>query len=132
MRNKLLYIPAPFLFISGSKMTETLEQKILHELEELKAENIISLDVRHCTTLTDFMVIASGRSTRHTLAISEHLVENLKAKGIRPLRTEGQNTGEWVIVDFGDVIVHIMQPETREFYELEKLWGEEKAACTSD
>jgi ribosome-associated protein len=91
-------------------------------LDELKAAQVIFLDVRHLTTVTDAMAIASGRSDRHVRAIASAVVEQCKAAGFRPLGVEGEKAGEWVLVDLGDLVVHVMLPRVREFYNLEKLW----------
>jgi ribosome-associated protein len=91
-------------------------------LAELTAPSVVSLDVRHLTSMTDVMVIASGRSDRHVRAVAQTLLERCKQAGFEPLGIEGEAAGEWVLVDLGDVIVHVMQPKAREFYSLEKLW----------
>jgi len=91
-------------------------------LDDLKAQSVLSLDVRHLTSMTDVMVIASGRSDRHVRAVAQALLDRCKEAGFAPLGIEGEAAGEWVLVDLGDVIVHIMQPKVRDFYSLEKLW----------
>ncbi len=91
-------------------------------LEDLKAERIVQLDVAHLTSITDVMIIASGRSDRHVRAISEALLEKCKASGYARLGVEGLKGGEWVLVDLADVVVHVMLPATRDFYDIEKLW----------
>jgi ribosome-associated protein len=91
-------------------------------LDDLKAQSVVSLDVRHLTSMTDVMVIASGRSDRHVRAVAQALLERCKQAGFEPLGIEGEAAGEWVLVDLGDVIVHVMQPKARDFYSLEKLW----------
>ena len=93
-----------------------------HALDDLKAEQVHVLDVRHLTTVTDTMVVASGRSDRHVRAIAGAVVEQAKKAGFRPIGVEGQSSGEWVLVDLADVVVHVMLPRVREFYNLEKLW----------
>jgi ribosome-associated protein len=95
---------------------------VAHALDDLKADNVHVLDVRHLTTVTDTMVVASGRSDRHVRAIAGAVVEQAKKAGFRPLGVEGERSGEWVLVDLADVVVHVMLPRVREFYNLEKLW----------
>jgi len=95
---------------------------VMDVLDDLKAEDIRCLDVRHLTTITDMMVIASGRSDRHVRALADAVVEQCKEFGWRPLGVEGQQAGEWILVDLADVVVHVMLPRTRDFYDLEKLW----------
>jgi len=94
-------------------------------LEEAKAQDIKVMDVRGLTDITDFMILATGTSSRHVNAIADKLVDYMKDHGLRPLGVEGQEEAEWVLVDLNDVIVHIMQADARVFYDLEKLWGEE-------
>jgi ribosome-associated protein len=102
----------------------SLEQVVLNALEDLKAVEIRTLDVHELTTVMDTMVIASGTSDRHVRSLANHVVEKAKAHGFRPLGVEGQQTGEWVLVDLGDVVVHVMLPRVRDFYNLEKLWSD--------
>ncbi len=96
-------------------------------LEELKAENVIELDVSAIASFTDYMIFASGNSTRHVSAIADSVIEAAKAAGRPAQGIEGAEVGEWVLVDLGDVVVHVMLPEVRQYYELEKLWSEELA-----
>jgi ribosome-associated protein len=91
-------------------------------LDDLKGQQITVLDVRHLTDVTDTMVVASGRSDRHVRALADTVVEKCREAGVRPIGVEGEKTGEWVLVDLGDVVVHLMLPRVREFYNLEKLW----------
>jgi ribosome-associated protein len=91
-------------------------------LEDLKARDIQVLDVRGLTSVTDYLLIASGTSNRHVVSIANSVVQVAKEAGQRPLGVEGQDAGEWVLVDLVDVVVHIMQPRVREFYKLEDLW----------
>jgi len=104
------------------KAPKTMPQVVAAALDDLKAVDIIVLDVRHLTTVTDSMVVASGRSDRHVRAIAGAVVEQSKKAGFRPIGVEGERSGEWVLVDLGDVVVHVMLPRVREFYNLEKLW----------
>jgi len=91
-------------------------------LSNLKAQNITILDVQEISSVSDFMVIASGTSNRHVTGIAKNLAEEAKKQGEKPLGVEGEVAGEWVLVDLGTVIVHVMQPQVRDFYQLEKLW----------
>lgn len=110
--------------------TETLKQIVIEALEEIKGIDIRALDVHDKTSVTDIMIVASGNSNRQVKALADSVIEHCKAQGIIILGTEGVETGEWALVDLGDVVVHIMQPSIRDFYNLEKLWGEESPAAT--
>ncbi len=101
---------------------DRLVRLILDTLDDMKAERVTDLDVRHLTTVTDHMIIASGRSDRHVRAIADALLERCEEAGIEPLGVEGQEAGEWVLVDLADAIVHVMLPRVREFYNIENLW----------
>lgn len=103
--------------------TPAVSELVLAVLDDMKAQSTTRLDVRHLTSMTDEMVIASGRSDRHVRAIAQALLERCKAVGFEPIGVEGFESGEWVLVDLGDVVVHIMLPKVRDFYSLEKLWG---------
>ncbi|NJN45256.1 MAG: ribosome silencing factor [Candidatus Competibacteraceae bacterium] len=102
---------------------EALKSLVVTALEELKAVDLKVLDVRNIAGFTDLMVIASGTSDRHVKALADKLVEKCKQAGVRPLGVEGEREAEWVLVDIGDVVVHIMKPDIRDFYNLEKLWS---------
>jgi len=106
----------------AAKSRQTVAQVVAHALDDLKALETTFLDVRHLTTVTDAMAIASGRSDRHVRAIAHAVVEQSKQAGYRPIGVEGANAGEWVLVDLGELVVHVMLPRVREFYNLEKLW----------
>ncbi len=95
---------------------------VIDALNDAKALDINEYDVTNLTSIADYMVIASGRSNRQVSAIADKVTQQAKAKGFMPLGEEGRKEGEWVLVDLGDVIVHIMHPETRDYYQLEKLW----------
>jgi ribosome-associated protein len=104
------------------KGPKSLGEVVAGALDDLKAVDVHVLDVRHLTTVTDTMVVASGRSDRHVRAIAGAVVEQCKKAGFRPLGVEGERSGEWVLVDLADLVVHVMLPRVREFYNLEKLW----------
>lgn len=104
------------------EQSKALADLAVAALEDLKATDITVLDVTGMSSMTDVMIVASGRSSRQVRAIVNHLVTEAKAKGYKPLGVEGEKEGEWGLVDLGDVVVHVMQPEVRDFYQLEKLW----------
>ena len=108
--------------------SEELLARILTSLEDDKAEDVVQIDLRGKTAMGDYMVIASGRSTRQVSAMAEKLIDRLKHDFGRLARIEGKDTGDWVLIDTGDVIVHIFRPEVREFYQLEKMWMPSGAA----
>lgn len=99
------------------------KQFVIEKMEDLKARDIVDLDVSGKSTVTDTMLVCSGNSKRHVSSIAHNVVTQSKQIGHNPLSVEGQDTGEWVLVDLGDIIVHVMQDEARDFYQLEKLWG---------
>ena len=102
--------------------SETLLSQIVSSLDDDMADDIVQIDLRGKTTIGDYMVIASGRSSRQVSAISDKLTERLKANCGVLCKTEGKDTGDWVLIDSGDVIVHVFRPEVRDFYQLEKMW----------
>jgi ribosome-associated protein len=102
---------------------EELTKVVIDALEDMKAQDIRVIDVRGKTSVTDVMVISSGTSTRQVKSQSERVIEKAKEHGIKPLGVEGEKEAQWVLVDLGDVVVHMMQPEIRDFYHLEKLWA---------
>ena len=103
-------------------MTISLKNKIIKSLEDIKAVNPVTINVKKLSSLTDFMIIASGTSNRHITAISEKVIDGLKTNKIKEVKVEGQGGDDWVLVDAGDVIIHLMSSEAREFYDLESLW----------
>ena len=103
-------------------MNKALKNKILEILENIKAVNPIAIDVKKISSLTDFMVIASGTSNRHLAAMSDKVIEGLKDSNVSGIKIEGQGGDEWLLVDAGDVIIHLMSSEARDFYDLESLW----------
>ena len=115
---------------SDTAKSDALLASILKSLEDDKAEDIVQIDLRGKTEIGDFMVICSGRSTRQVSSISEKLAQHIKETFGRTPKVEGKDIGDWVLIDTGDVIVHVFRPEVREFYQLEKMWmdGGEVAA----
>jgi ribosome-associated protein len=103
--------------------SEALTDLVIEALEDVKAQDIVRLDVRDATTVTDYMVIASGTSNRHVKALVDNVAEKAKEAGHRPVGIEGEEGGEWVLLDLQDALVHVMLPAVREFYNLEKLWS---------
>ena len=96
-------------------------------LEDLKALEPVVLDVRELSSVMDWLVVASGTSSRHVKSLANNVLMKAKEQGVRPLGVEGERGGEWVLVDFGDVVVHVMQPAARHFYDLERLWSVQSA-----
>ncbi|HCX88229.1 MAG TPA: ribosome silencing factor [Gammaproteobacteria bacterium] len=107
---------------------DAVRRWIVEELDDAKAANILELDIRLLTQIADWMVVASGTSSRHVLALAERLRKAGARHGLKPAGVEGESDGEWVLLDFGDLIVHLMLPATREFYDLEGLWNERLGA----
>ena len=110
------------LDINGEDSDRLLEI-VLTALDDMKGVDVRVIDVRDLTSITDRMVIVSGTSTRHVKALAENVALQAKQHGYQPLGIEGDNTAEWVLVDLADVVVHVMMPEIRDFYALEKLWS---------
>ncbi|PIE13220.1 MAG: ribosome silencing factor [Rhodobacterales bacterium] len=108
--------------VSTNVTSEELLEHILASLNDDKAEDIVQIDLRGKSALGDYMLICSGRSTRQVVAISEKLVDRLKSDLGRLSKIEGKDAGDWVLIDTGDIIVHVFRPEVREFYQLEKMW----------
>ena len=106
---------------------DKLVKTIVAALEDIKARDIVVLDVTKMTAMFDYMIIASADSTRQTKALANHVQEKVKAGGGGIYGMEGEQSGEWVLVDLGDVVVHVMQPAVREYYNLEELWAEAEA-----
>jgi ribosome-associated protein len=102
---------------------DELKSLVLDALDALKGNDIEVLDVAQLTDMTDLMIVVSGTSNRHVKALANSVVSDVKAQGLLPVGVEGEETGEWVLVDLGDILIHIMFPETREFYAIEKLWS---------
>lgn len=109
--------------VSGQAAAASMKDLVVNSLEDDKAQAITVIDLAGKSTLADYMVIASGTSARHLSAISDHLVERLKAADAPKAVVDGKDQGDWVLIDAGDVIVHLFRPEVRAFYNLEKLWS---------
>lgn len=110
---------------SSSSFTDNVEAclKVAHEaLTDLKAKDIIQLDVSHLSNVTDAIIIASGTSTRHVKALADNVADEARKAGFRPIGMEGERDAEWILVDLNNVIVHVMLPTARQFYDLESLW----------
>jgi len=106
--------------------TDDLERLVLEILDDMKAQAVKTLDVRQLTDVTDVMIIASGTSDRHVKAMASQVRERVaETARLRPIGVEGESEGDWVLIDLGDVVVHLMRPETREYYDLERLWNRE-------
>lgn len=104
-------------------MSRDLLATILASLDDDKAEEVAVIDLRGRTEVADYMVVASGRSSRQVIAIAEKLAERLKQSFGLPVRMEGKDQGDWVLIDAGDAIVHVFRPEVRDFYQIEKMWA---------
>jgi ribosome-associated protein len=102
---------------------EAATQVVLTSLEDDKAEEILAIDIRGKSSFADMLVIASGRSARHVGALAEHVMHKLKQAGVKDVRIEGMPQAVWVLVDAGDVVVHLFRPEVRSFYNIEKIWA---------
>jgi ribosome-associated protein len=113
----------PLLGGGFSLQGKTLHDFIADKIDDLKGRDITIIDVRGKSSITDCMIICSGNSNRHVCSIADHVAEELRHAGITLLGIEGQALGEWVLVDAGDVLIHVMQDETRSLYQLEKLWS---------
>jgi ribosome-associated protein len=104
---------------------------ILSRLEDMKAEETVTIDLRGKSAFSDYMIVTSGRANRHVGAIAENVAKGLKETGIKSIHIEGLPNCDWVLIDSGDVIVHVFRPEVREFYNLERLWTQNPAAATA-
>lgn len=101
---------------------EDLKDFVVEALDDIKAQEVLAINVEGVSNVTDYMVVASGTSNRHAKSCAAKVIEALKEQGIRPIGVEGEEKAEWVLVDLGDVVVHIMLPEVRSFYDVESLW----------
>jgi ribosome-associated protein len=122
-------IGAPSLEIpADGRDSHALLKDILHWLDEAKAEKLVAIDLKGKSSIGDFMVIATGNSDRHVGAIADQVRRKLKESGVDHVRVEGTETCDWVLVDIGDIIVHVFRAEVRDFYNLEKMWSAERPA----
>lgn len=103
--------------------SEEMQRLIFQAIEDAKGLDIRVLDVRGISDITDYMIVASGTSGRHVSSVADKVVDMMREHKLRPLGVEGKDIGEWVLIDFGDVVAHVMRPQIREFYNLEKLWS---------
>jgi ribosome-associated protein len=103
--------------------SEKLKDTVVDALEDIKAQDLAVLPVRHLTSLTDYMVIATGTSNRHVRSLANEVQEKVKAGGGEVIGVEGEQAGEWVLIDLGDVVVHVMQAQVRDYYNIDELWG---------
>lgn len=104
-------------------MTENVGRLAVEALDDMKAQDIVILDVTSLSDVMDDLVIATGTSNRHVKSLASNVVEELKKKGLQPIGVEGMDSSDWVLVDYGTAVVHVMLPQTRKFYDLEKLWS---------
>jgi ribosome-associated protein len=102
---------------------EALNDFLIDKADDMKAEDIKTINVQGKSSITDFMIVCTGNSKRHVASIADHVAKEAKIAGVEPLGIDGEALGEWVVVDLGTTMVHIMQEEQRELYQLEKLWG---------
>lgn len=113
--------------LNEQNQTEQQDQHLISliegALEDMKAKEVVLIDVRGRSTVTDYMVVASGTSKRHVASVAQEVLDKLKAEGMQPIGVEGQDVGDWVLVDVGSVVVHVMMPDARSFYDIERLWS---------
>ncbi len=112
--------------------SENMKSVVLNALDNMKAKDVSVIDVRDRTSVTDYMVIASATSNRHVQSVAENVVVEVKQHGGRPLGVEGGDGSDWLLVDLGDIVVHVMMPATREYYDLERFWKTSPTADSAD
>jgi len=110
---------------------KSLRNVIVGALEDAKARDLAVLDVRKVCDFTDYMMVVTGTSNRHVVSIADKVREKLATQGVKPSGVEGMESGDWVLLDFGDIVVHVMRAPTRDFYNLEKLWSDAKTVKTA-
>jgi ribosome-associated protein len=108
--------------MANTHSPDTMRDIILEALEDNKAEDIVTISLQGKSSLADYMIIASGRSSRHVVGLSNHITEALAKAGMNKTKFEGKDNGDWVLGDNGDIIIHLFRPEVREFYNIEKIW----------
>jgi ribosome-associated protein len=114
--------------VSERRDSAALVDRIVHWLDDAKAEDVAVIDLKGKTSIGDYMIIATGRSDRHVNAVAEQVLQALKDEGLARVRVEGQPQCDWVLIDTGDIIIHVFQPEIRAFYSLEKMWSADRGA----
>jgi ribosome-associated protein len=127
-RNHAQSTADPSAGTAGSTVSGSLAAEVVTWLDDAKAENIVTIDIKEKSSIGDYMIVASGRTDRHVGAIADQLREKLREAGYDNVRLEGQPQCDWVLVDAGEVIVHVLRPEVREFYNLEKMWMADRPA----
>jgi ribosome-associated protein len=130
-RKKPTQDTAPTAAVSSTPAADETLKLILSRLDDMKAEETVTIDLRGKSAFSDYMIVTSGRANRHVGAIAENVAKGLKETGIKSLHVEGLPNCDWVLIDSGDVIVHVFRPEVREFYNLERLWTQGPVAKTS-
>jgi ribosome-associated protein len=123
-RAKTSAVPRSVSEVRDASQTSNI---VLERLDEMKAEDVVAIDLTGKSSIADLMVVASGRSSRHVGSVADDVVEHLKKAGLKDIRVEGQPHCDWVLIDAGDVIVHVFRPEVREFYAIEKMWADTKS-----
>jgi len=121
IEKKAHHAPSPVGMNETAFVSQTFDAA-LASLQNSKAESIIPIDIRGRSSIGDYMIVASGRSHRHVTAVADHLLQALSQMGCKNVRVEGLEGGDWVLIDTGDIVVHIFRPEIRDFYNLEKIW----------
>lgn len=111
---------------------DQLQALVLQAVEDMKAKDVNVMDVRGLTGVTDVMIFASGTSSRHVKSVAENVVVEVKKHGVNPLGVEGESSGDWTLVDLGDIVLHVMMPEARAFYDLESLWTQSSQESESE
>ena len=122
------YIKAQQLYRIRAMKPEQIKDQVIEALEDVKGQDIRVIDITGIADFADYMVVASGTSDTHVKALARNASTSLRQQGVKPLNEDGADVGEWVLVDFGDVVLHVMRPEVREYYDLEKLWDEDVRA----